>query len=141
MIRCNGIIKDVRIFRSYIKFKNEADIQEGEYVFNQTQSLDEIIESLKSGKILAEPMYTVTNPEGKTVEQIDEIFANHLSFTKDEFLDIDRKSTRLNSSHVAISYAVFGVIKKRIRRECQQPDSTDVSPVTRGAESAFSANV
>src|SRR5690625_290353 len=84
----NGIIKDARIFRFYIKFKNEADFQAGEYVFNQTQSLDEIIESLKSGKILAEPMYTVTIPEGKTVEQIAEIFANHLSFTKDEFLDM-----------------------------------------------------
>src|SRR5690625_6040474 len=30
-------------------------------------------------------------------------------------LDIDRKSTRLNSSHVAISYAVFCLKKKRKR--------------------------
>src|SRR5690625_5831880 len=29
-----------------------------------------------------------------------------------EFIDIDRKSTRLNSSHVAISYAVFCLKKK-----------------------------
>src|SRR5690625_6913140 len=29
----------------------------------------------------------------------------------------DRKSTRLNSSHVAISYAVFCLKKKRARRE------------------------
>src|SRR5439155_11421750 len=29
----------------------------------------------------------------------------------------DRKSTRLNSSHVAISYAVFGLKKKRQRLE------------------------
>src|SRR5690625_6678181 len=29
----------------------------------------------------------------------------------------DRKSTRLNSSHVAISYAVFCLKKKRTRRE------------------------
>src|SRR5690625_6427010 len=31
------------------------------------------------------------------------------------FKIIDRKSTRLNSSHVAISYAVFCLKKKRIR--------------------------
>src|SRR5437870_7340949 len=30
----------------------------------------------------------------------------------------DRKSTRLNSSHVAISYAVFCLKKKSYRREC-----------------------
>src|SRR5690625_4810882 len=33
---------------------------------------------------------------------------------------IDRKSTRLNSSHVAISYAVFCVIKKRKSRRIKQ---------------------
>src|SRR5439155_18754774 len=32
-----------------------------------------------------------------------------------EGLDSDRKSTRLNSSHVAISYAVFCLKKKHIR--------------------------
>src|SRR5690625_4349126 len=31
-----------------------------------------------------------------------------------QFVDIDRKSTRLNSSHVAISYAVFCLKKKNI---------------------------
>src|SRR5690625_6459075 len=30
-----------------------------------------------------------------------------------EFVKLDRKSTRLNSSHVAISYAVFCLKKKR----------------------------
>src|SRR5690625_6837048 len=30
---------------------------------------------------------------------------------------IDRKSTRLNSSHVAISYAVFCLKKKKIKKE------------------------
>src|SRR5690625_5312803 len=31
--------------------------------------------------------------------------------------DLDRKSTRLNSSHVAISYAVFCLKKKKIKRK------------------------
>src|SRR5690554_8088790 len=34
-------------------------------------------------------------------------------------LDIDRKSTRLNSSHVRISYAVFCLKKKKIQRSCR----------------------
>src|SRR5699024_11629119 len=32
----------------------------------------------------------------------------------EQFLDEDRKSTRLNSSHVSISYAVFCLKKKKI---------------------------
>lgn len=83
----NDIIKDARIFRFYIQFKNQADFQAGDYIFNRTQTLDEIIESLKTGIIMAEPMYTITIPEGKTVEEIAEIYANHLPFTADEFLE------------------------------------------------------
>src|SRR5437870_4951707 len=37
--------------------------------------------------------------------------------------DEDRKSTRLNSSHVAISYAVFCLKKKRSRRTSSRPSS------------------
>src|SRR5690625_5925690 len=39
------------------------------------------------------------------------------------FLDQDRKSTRLNSSHVAISYAVFCLKKEKAptRRERREP--------------------
>lgn len=83
----NGIIKDARVFRFYIQFKNQADFQAGEYLFNQTQSLDEIIESLKSGIIMADPMYTITIPEGKTIDEMAEIYADHLHFSKDDFLD------------------------------------------------------
>src|SRR5437868_9663340 len=32
-----------------------------------------------------------------------------------EFVDRDRKSTRLNSSHVSISYAVFCLKKKKLK--------------------------
>src|SRR5207253_8618679 len=44
---------------------------------------------------------------------------HHLDILKlaeqiDQLQDIDRKSTRLNSSHVAISYAVFCLKKKSI---------------------------
>src|SRR5699024_12633841 len=37
----------------------------------------------------------------------------------------DRKSTRLNSSHVSISYAVFCLKKKKVTASCQHRDSRD----------------
>src|SRR5947207_4875326 len=35
---------------------------------------------------------------------------------------VDRKSTRLNSSHTVISYAVFCLKKKRKRKSCNQQE-------------------
>src|SRR5690625_6414318 len=48
----------------------------------------------------------LTNDKGMTQAQADEL----IRIDEDE--NLDRKSTRLNSSHVAISYAVFCLKKK-----------------------------
>src|SRR5436309_8769755 len=42
-------------------------------------------------------------------------------FPEPGFNEVDRKSTRLNSSHVKISYAVFCLKKKRCKRSCNVP--------------------
>src|SRR5438874_7275687 len=44
-----------------------------------------------------------------------------------EILNIDRKSTRLNSSHVEISYAVFCLKKKKRRRVLGAQDRLQVA--------------
>lgn len=82
-----GIIKDARVFRFYIKFKNQSDFQAGDYTFTKSFTLDEIIESLKSGRVMAESIYTVTIPEGKTIDQMAGIYSNKLPFTEEEFLN------------------------------------------------------
>ncbi|WP_404453134.1 endolytic transglycosylase MltG [Virgibacillus necropolis] len=81
-----GIIKDARVFRFYIKFKNESNFQAGSYTFTPSIKLDEIIESLKNGKVLEEPKYSVTIPEGKTIKQMAKIYAKKLPFSKEDFL-------------------------------------------------------
>ncbi|GGJ49001.1 endolytic transglycosylase MltG [Virgibacillus salexigens] len=83
----NGVIKDALVFRFYIKFNNESNFQAGEYTFTTGMKLDEIIDSLKNGKIMAEPVHSITIPEGKTVEELAEIYAKELSFTKEDFLN------------------------------------------------------
>src|SRR5690625_3821811 len=47
-------------------------------------------------------------------EDFDGIVITHGTNTLEETAYLDRKSTRLNSSHVAISYAVF-CLKKKIK--------------------------
>lgn len=83
----NEIISDARIFRFYIKFKNESDFQAGTYTFTQADSFDEIIETLKSGRIILEPNHVVTIPEGKSIQEMADIFSRHLNFTKEEFIE------------------------------------------------------
>src|SRR5690625_6634789 len=52
---------------------------------------------------------------GKSIEKFPEVhLVDRLDIGNDKmnFRELDRKSTRLNSSHVAISYAVFCLQKK-----------------------------
>src|SRR5690349_23697893 len=53
-------------------------------------------------------------PTFDPVAGLSELFDQPLEFTPvGEFEGLDRKSTRLNSSHVEISYAVFCLKKKK----------------------------
>lgn len=89
----NGLIKNSTLFRFYIKFKNYADFQAGDYTLSPAMSLHEILEELQHGKVMEEPLFRVTIPEGKTVEQIATIFSKQMNFTEEEFIDIARSSS------------------------------------------------
>lgn len=66
----NGIIKDARVFKYYVKFKNEAGFMAGEYELKPSMTMPEILESLKTGKVMEELVFKITIPEGKQLEQI-----------------------------------------------------------------------
>ncbi|MFG6118923.1 endolytic transglycosylase MltG [Thalassobacillus sp. B23F22_16] len=89
ILKENDLIKNEIIFRFYTKFKNESDFQAGEYQFAQSMSIDQLTESLKTGKVIREPLFRVTVPEGRQITQIAERFADseHTDFTAEEFMD------------------------------------------------------
>ncbi|TSI03278.1 endolytic transglycosylase MltG [Lysinibacillus sp. BW-2-10] len=82
-----GVIKNARIFKYYTKFKNESSFQAGNYTMSQAMTFDEIIESLKTGKVYREPIFTVTVPEGLTLVQISEIIGKNTEFTAEQFME------------------------------------------------------
>lgn len=88
ILKENNLIKDERIFKFYIKFKNETNFQAGQYTLSPSLTLKETIKELQSGKLIEEPIKRVTIPEGKTVEEIAAILEKRLSITQDEFLDL-----------------------------------------------------
>src|SRR6266487_3213930 len=54
----------------------------------------------------------------------------------------DRKSTRLNSSHPSISYAVFCLKKKNNRQTCDLlPKTTETAPASRVCEQSLSSRL
>lgn len=83
----NNIIKNDLIFRFYTKFKNESGFQAGDYQFTSSMTMNEIIETLKTGKLVKEPAFKVTVPEGRNLEEIAEIYAEKFSFTSEEFME------------------------------------------------------
>ncbi len=81
------IIKDARIFKYYTKFKNESSFQAGNYSMTQAMTFDEIIESLKTGKVYREPIFALTIPEGLTLEQIAKRVEKKTEYTAKQFMD------------------------------------------------------
>jgi UPF0755 protein len=83
----NNIIKDDKVFRYYVKFKNESGFMAGDYKLNQSMTFKEIIESLKSGKILQEAVFSLTIPEGKQLVEITKIISEKTGYTQEELMD------------------------------------------------------
>lgn len=83
-----GIISNELIYRLYIKVNNYANFQAGEYKLSPSMTLAEISELLQTGRIRTESLYTVTIPEGRTIVQIAELFANNAGIDEEEFLDL-----------------------------------------------------
>ncbi|MCZ8536113.1 endolytic transglycosylase MltG [Paenisporosarcina quisquiliarum] len=88
LLEKNEIIKDARIFKYYAKFNNESDFQAGDYGLTKSMTFDELIESLKSGKVYREPIFSMTIPEGRTLEEIAARVEEKTSYTSKEFLDL-----------------------------------------------------
>jgi len=83
----NGIVKNARVFRYYTKFRNEAGFQAGDYTLSPAMTFTEIIESLKTGRVLKDPVFQVTIPEGKQLTEIAKILSEKTPYTEEEIMD------------------------------------------------------
>jgi UPF0755 protein len=70
-----GVIRDARIFKYYVKFKNESGFMAGDYSMKPSMTIPEIVSSLKTGKVMQEVVMKITIPEGKQLFQIAGIIA------------------------------------------------------------------
>lgn len=82
------VIKNAKVFKYYTKFKNESAFQAGTYNLTQSMTIDEIIKSLKTGKVYRQPEFTITIPEGFTLDQIAESVAEKTDYSKKDFMKL-----------------------------------------------------
>ena len=93
-----GVIKDARLFKYFAKFNNESKFQAGTYDLTKAMTPDELIQSLKTGRIYREPVFTMTIPEGLTIVEIANVVEKRTSIPAKDFLEFindDAVITRL----------------------------------------------
>ncbi|WP_440895921.1 endolytic transglycosylase MltG [Amphibacillus sp. Q70] len=83
-----GIINDGFMFRLYIKVNNYADFQAGEYELSPSMTLAEVSETLQTGSVTQDSLFSVTIPEGRTIEEIAELYENSAGIDSDEFIGL-----------------------------------------------------
>lgn len=92
-----GLVKNSKIFKYYAKVNNESDFQAGTYELSAAMTPDELLKSLKTGKVYRTPVFTMTIPEGLTVDQIADRVAAKTDITAEEFMEyIDADTTIAN---------------------------------------------
>lgn len=93
----NEIIKDARVFKYYVKFKNESGFQAGNYKLNRSMTFQEIIGTIKQGKLTGEVAFQITIPEGRQLKEIASIVSKKTSFSDEIILDKLTDKTFINS--------------------------------------------
>lgn len=83
-LEANGIIKNARVFKYYVKLKNEAGFMAGEYELSPSMEIPEIINRLKTGKVLQQAAFQLTIPEGKQLNEIAQIIAKTVNKPEEE---------------------------------------------------------
>ncbi|WAA11544.1 endolytic transglycosylase MltG [Fervidibacillus halotolerans] len=83
-----GIIKDATVFKYYVKFKNEHSFQAGTYELTPSMTFDELIASLKTGKVFQEAKLTITIPEGLRLVEIAKIIGEKTGYSQEEILEM-----------------------------------------------------
>jgi UPF0755 protein len=83
-LEANGIIKNAKVFKYYVKLKNEAGFMAGEYELSPSMDIPEIVSRLKTGKVLQEAAFNLTIPEGKQLKEIAQIMAKAINKPEEE---------------------------------------------------------
>ena len=82
-----GVIHNAQVFKYYVKFKNESGFMAGDYVLTPSMTLPQIIDILKTGKVMQNAVFQITIPEGQQLDEIAEIISKNTTYSAEEVLN------------------------------------------------------
>ena len=89
----NGVIKNAKVFKYYVKLKNESGFMAGVYELSPAMDIPEILSRLKTGKVLQQAAFKITIPEGMQLKEIAQIISKTVKMPeKDVFNRLNDKA-------------------------------------------------
>ncbi len=92
----NNVIRSKLAFKLYIKLNGVGGLQAGSYQLNKNMSIAQIIEVLKTGKIMKEQI-TITFIEGKNIRWIAQKIASNTNNSEQDVYDVLKDETYIDS--------------------------------------------
>jgi len=92
----NNVIRSKLAFKLYVKLNGVEGLQAGNYELNKDMSVSEIIEILKTGKVMKEQI-NITFIEGKNMRWIASKIANTTNNTEQHVYDLLQNETYIDS--------------------------------------------
>jgi len=92
-----GVIKNAFAFRIYAKLNNISGLQAGTYYFTQAMTIDEIIESLKTGIVYVDTSYNVTFVEGRNMRRFVKTIAEVTNNTEEDVFNLLKDEEYIDS--------------------------------------------
>ncbi|MFY4774831.1 endolytic transglycosylase MltG [Metabacillus sp. RGM 3146] len=91
-----GLIRDEKIFKYYVKFKNASGFRAGEYILNKSMTMDDMITLLESGKASQNFAFQITVPEGQQLSQIAKLIAKNTNYNEQTVMKKLQDKTFIN---------------------------------------------
>ncbi|KMK75748.1 endolytic transglycosylase MltG [Alkalihalobacillus pseudalcaliphilus] len=92
----NGLIQNSTFFRYYVRYKNESGFQAGTYQLSTGMTMDDMIEELKEGSVMADYALSFTIPEGRWLVNVVDTIAEETDYETDEIFSVIEDDDYLN---------------------------------------------
>ena len=87
LLKNNNVIRDELVAKLYIKMHNIKGLQAGKYLFNGQDSLNDVLNTLTSGKVMDETV-NITFKEGKNMRYIASTIAEKTNNTSNDVFNL-----------------------------------------------------
>lgn len=88
ILKDNDLVKSKLAFKIYVKLNKVSDFQAGKYELYKTMDIEEIAETLKTGKLYVENQVAITFIEGKTMNWYASKIAEETNNTKEQVFEL-----------------------------------------------------